>query len=134
MIEGISIFVFALLSTIPRLLLGRRPATVAGFIISVVVNSVYAVTLRWLDSHVSKEQDEVLPSLADFDSTTGITQPATSEHAFPSSVFRRSVQSVTKLHIVPARCSFRSKSAIWRDLILIKKLLHQRAGYESVSW
>lgn len=85
-----------------NLFLSRRPAAVAGLVVSVVVDAIQRVFSGWLRPHVGVEGCEVIPpAFADRDAAATVVGPlrrprvqAAALHRIPGSVFARALQVV----------------------------------------
>jgi hypothetical protein len=102
-------------SAIIRLFHLGRPATIAGFIIAIVVNAVQAVLWRRLRPHIFNKSREVFPSVAHRDPSPRIIgmTPASIVHLVPDAVERMTVHSVGRSMLkkqftrkAPARFTF----------------------------
>lgn len=83
-----------IITTIALLLGSSSPPAVAGFIIAVVINPVYAVLVGWNLPHIGIKGCEVLPSVANRNSAPAVIGPmcetwilATTPHRLPNPVF-----------------------------------------------
>ncbi len=87
---------------IRHLLLDGRPSTVFGFVVPVVVDSVYGEFFSRTLSHIGQKVREILPSFADFNSATSIVRIlmmvwslTTGLHSAPTVVGSRSGSAMT---------------------------------------
>lgn len=87
------------LPSIHCLFCSSRPATIARFIITVVIDAVERMFGGKTRAHVGKEQDEIVPSLTDCNPTTAVVGKAfvvwiatTTEHSCPNIIFRNFVR------------------------------------------
>lgn len=91
----------AVSSLVVCLLKVGSPFTVVGFVISVVVDSVYRVLRRGAAAHISEKGQEIIPSFAYTNSTSAVIPErcqirvvASRLHVLPSDVFRRLAEAV----------------------------------------
>lgn len=100
------------LSQIIVLLIGRRPTTISGFVISIVIDAINRHVGR-CDAHIAQEVRKVLPTLAYADSSTAIVGIAgrrwnltSRSHASPYPISARSNHAVLKptWHLINPLC------------------------------